>query len=377
MSAPVPDPRVWHSRSWPPLPRLDGGVTADVCVVGAGGSGLACARELLSLGRSVVMLDAGAVAGGAAGSNGGFLLAGLPSFHHDAEREIGPARARVIYRLTMAELDRMAAETPAVVRRLGSLRIADTPAEVDDCARQFASMRAADLPVEHYAGPEGHGLLIPTDGAFHPLARCRTLAERALAGGARIFEQSAAREIGDGRVTTDHGTVRCRHVVVAVDGGLELLLPVLATRVRSARLQMIATAPATDVLAPRPVYRRWGLDYWHQLPNGRIALGGGRDVGGEAEWTTDRDVTPVVQHYLENTLREQVGTTAPTTHRWAATVAFTTDHMPVVDQIDPRVWVIGGYSGTGNVLGALLGRGVAQTIVNGTSPLLAPFLPTA
>ncbi len=365
--------RVWDGAPWPPCPSLAGDHDVDVCVIGAGGSGLACAEALVEQGQRVIELDADAVASGAAGSNGGFLLAGLPSFHHDAVRGIGVERATAIYRLTIAEIERMARETPTLVRRCGSLRIADSAAEAEDCTTQFESMRASNLAVERYAGPEGHGLLIPTDGAFQPLARCRALASSLLARGGRIFERSPAVEIASGSVSTPDGRVTCQHVVVAVDGGLERLLPELEGRVRSARLQMLATAPATDVTIPRPVYIRWGFDYWQQLPDGRIAMGGARDLAGESEWTCDRSPTTDVQERLEATLRTRVETSAPVVHRWAATVGFTRDHMPVAGQLRPGVWALGGYSGTGNVLGALLGRAVAEAIVHGHSPTLAYF----
>ena len=373
MSSPAPAPAVWHDAPWPGLPSLDGDVDADVCVVGLGGSGLTCVRELLALGRRVVGVDAGAVAQGAAGRNGGFLLAGLTAFYHDAVRAIGRERALAIYRLTLREIDRICAETPEVVRRVGSLRIADSPAEEADCEAQHAAMRADGLPVERYEGPEGRGLLVPSDGAFHPLARCHALARRAMDEGALLFERSRALDVVHGGVVTAAGRVRAPHVVVAVDGGLERLLPEFHGLVRSTRLQMLATAPAPEVSIPRPVYARWGHDYWQQLPDLRIALGGGRDLGGDAEWTHEPTPSATIQHALERILRDRLGVRAPVTHRWAATVGYTTDRMPVATEARPGVWAIGGYSGTGNVIGALLGRAVAHAIVHGESPDLAPF----
>ena len=364
---------VWHDGAWDALPALDGDVAADVCVVGLGGSGLSCVHELLRLGVDVVGVDAAAVGAGAAGRNGGFLLAGMAAFYHDAVADLGRERARAIYRLTMAEIDRMAEETPALIARVGSLRVADSPEEVEDCAAQLAAMRADALPAEPYEGPEGRGLLIPTDGALQPLARCRLLARRATALGARLFERSPAVAVGAGAVETTGGRVRCRHVVVAVDGRLEHVLPELRGRVRSARLQMLATEPAPEVRIPRPVYARWGYDYWQQLPDGRVAVGGGRDVGGDAEWALEGPPAAAVQHALERLLRERLGVRAPVSHRWAAAVGYTADRRPVAEEVRPGVWAIGAYSGTGNVVGALLGRGVAQALALGDSPLLRPF----
>jgi len=364
---------VWHDGVWLALPTLAHPIEADVCVVGLGGSGLACVHELLALGQRVVGLDAASVASGAAGRNGGFLLAGVTSFHHDAVREIGRERARAIYQLTISEIARMGAETPDAVRHIGSLRIADDAAELRDCDAQYDAMRADGLPVERYGGAEGRGLFLPTDGAFQPLARCRTLALRAVEGGALLFEHSPAMAISGTEVQTPHGRVRCRSVVVALDGALATVLPELAPRVRSVRLQMLATAPTSEVTVPHPVYTRWGYEYWQQTVDGRIALGGFRDVGGDAEWTADATPSATVQRALERYLRERIGVQAPITHRWAATVGYTADRMPVIEQVRPDVWAIGGYSGTGNVIGSLLGRGVAQRIARGSSELLAPF----
>lgn len=371
-----PDARgtpVWDVGSAPDLPRLEGDVEADVCVVGLGGSGLACAGELVRLGARVVGVDAGRVGGGAAGRNGGFLLAGLALFYHDAVARYGRERALALYRLTLDELDRLELETPALVSRTGSLRIAESEDELADCALQLAAMQADALSVERYEGPEGVGLLVPGDGTFQPLARCRVLATRVAAEGARLFERSPVTRIDASGVRTERGLVRARQIVVAVDGCLERLLPELSIRVRTARLQMLATEPTTEVHLTRPVYARWGYDYWQQRPDGAIALGGARDIAGESEWTTNATPTPAVQAALERRLREQLGVRAPISHRWAASVGYTPDYLPVVAEVRPAVWAIGGYCGTGNVIGALLGRGVARWLRTADDSLIRPF----
>jgi glycine/D-amino acid oxidase-like deaminating enzyme len=355
----TPTPPVWEDAPGLDLPALGGEVHADVCVVGLGGSGLAAVRGLAESGVRVVGLDAGEVACGAAGRNGGFLLAGLYDFYHDAVANFGRERARRLYELTIAEVARLAAETPEAVRLVGSLRVAASPEEEDDCRAQLAAMEADALPVTWYDGAEGRGLLVPTDGAMHPLRRVRALARLALGAGARLFERSAAVEIAGDTVRTADGVVRCRGVVVAVDGALDRLLPELAPRVRTARLQMLATAPAPEVTVARPVYRRWGYDYWQQLPDGAVALGGARDVGGETEWTHDARPTAPVQQALETLLRETIGVRAPVVRRWAALVGYSDSGLPVLEEVRPGVWACGAYSGTGNVLGALCGRAAA------------------
>jgi gamma-glutamylputrescine oxidase len=358
---------IWGEDEAFTLPMLDADVETDVCVVGLGGSGLACVNALAAAGKRVTGIDAVAVAAGAAGRNGGFLLGGLAMFHHDAVQRLGEAAAAAVYQETLNQIARMAEETPAAVRRTGSLRIATSSAELDDCQHQLDAMRTSGLPVEPYTGPEGQGLLFPHDATFDPAMRCRMLARRAASNGALLFDRTAATRVAPGLVQTERGYIRAREIVVAVDGGLEKIVPELSTHVRSARLQMLATAPAPEVQWPRPVYARWGLDYWQQRSDCRIVAGGFRDVGGDAEWTTDATPSDAVQNALTRLLRDRLGVRAEVTHRWAATVAYTQTGLPILEQVRPGVWAIGAYSGTGNVIGALCGRAVADIIVSGKS----------
>lgn len=353
---------MWDNAPWPGLPALRGDVACDICVVGLGGSGLAAVGELLRLGKRVVGIDAGMVAGGAAGRNGGFLLAGPADFHHDAIRTMGRERAVELYLRTLAEMDRMQQETPDAIRRDGSLRLAEDDRELEDCREQLDAMRADGLAAEWYEGPEGKGLRIPTDGVFQPLRRCRQLAQRAAELGALLHEHTTALDIEGNRVATSGGVISCDAVIVAVDGRLEQVIPELRGRVRTARLQMIATAPTDEYRTPYAVYARDGYEYWQQLPDGGIVLGGMRDRGGEGEWTDVAEPAEPVQSLLETHLRERLGVRAPITHRWAGVVGYTDDWLPVFEEVRPGVIVIGGYSGTGNVIGAMYGREAARRV---------------
>lgn len=352
---------LWHDLPAEPRPSLDDDCTADVCVIGLGGSGLAAAREARALGARVVALEATGVAGGAAGRNGGLLLGGLAEFHHDACERWGADAATALYRHTLDELGRMRADAPDATWWRGSLRIADDDAEVDDCARQQARMALDGLRVEWYEGPEGRGLLFPEDGACHPVRRARLLAQRAAQEGVVLYERTPVTAIADGEVHTDGGAVvYAPLVLVCTDGGLGDLVPEVARRARPVRLQMLATAAAADVALVRPVYARYGYDYWQQLPDGRVVLGGGRDQFRAAEFTRDDTPSAEVQAFLESRLRAAVGTSATITHRWAATVSFTDDALPIVEPVREGVWAVGAYNGTGNVVGALCARGAAR-----------------
>ena len=355
---------------WTPLPALEGRQHADACVVGLGGSGLAAVGELLRMGKRVVGVDCAEVGGGAAGRNGGFLLAGTAGFHHDVVAIMGRERAVSTYLLTLAEMDRMTAETPDLVRRVGSLRLSASDEERADCVRQLDAMVADGLPAEWYDGDAGVGLFVPTDGAFQPLARCRRLARIAIAEGAVLFEQTPALDVSGHLVRTPHGVVECDTVIVAVDGRLTRLLPELAPRARVARLQMLATAPVHPIRWPQPCYSRFGYDYWQQLPDGRLVIGGYRDHHVQDEWTDADSPSAAIQSLLERHVREHLGVDAPVTHRWAASVSYTEDELPIFEEVRPAVWAIGAYSGTGNVVGSVCGRAAARAAFGETTPAL-------
>ena len=361
---------LWNDHPWDALPPLETDITCDLCVIGLGGSGLAAILEGLEQGASVIGLDAIGIGAGAAGRNGGFVLAGLASFYHEDVAQHGRSRAAKMYGATLEEIERLRTLTPNDIRHTGSLRIAMSSDELEDCALQKMALEADGFPVESYEGIEGIGLLFPADCAMNPLARVRNLARLAISKGARLFESSKALEIKTGLVSGEKFLIRAQKIIVAVDGKLEGIFPEL--KVRTARLQMLGTAPCEPRFA-RPVYARFGYEYWQQLPDGRIVLGGFRDQFEQAEWTFEDSPSKNLQARLEDFLRTDLGVTSEITHRWAASVSYSSGLLPVLEQVQENVWALGGYSGTGNVVGSIFGRMAAQLALQGHSGLSNVF----
>jgi glycine/D-amino acid oxidase-like deaminating enzyme len=364
--------------SWAGLPPLDGDRTADACVVGLGGSGLAAVAALVERGLAVVGVDAGRVASGAAGRNGGFLLGGPALFLHDAIAHWGADTAVGLYRETLRELDRLETALGSdVVRRVGSIRLAGLPGEpaaeaadrereLADVAAHAAALRAHGLAVADYTGPLGTGIYLPDDAAMNPARRALGLATTLSL--VALFEHTPVTRVEPGRVITERGVISAGVVIVAVDGRLEVLLPQLAGRVRTARLQMLATAPVAAGRLPCPVYGRWGYDYAQQTSDGRLFVGGGRDLFEAQEWTADAAPTAPVQGYLDGLAARMAGEPVQVTHRWAASVGYTPDGRPLCAQVADGVIAIGGYNGTGNLVGPVAARAAVALAVDGTSP---------
>lgn len=359
----------WLDYPYEPRPPLEHELTADVCVIGAGVGGLSCARELARRGLDTVVLEARTVASGASGRNGGFLLAGAAPFHVDARERFGHEAARRLYERTVEAQGEVYAlaeglGTGDAVRRVGSLRLATSDEEAEHVRRHVQALRedgfAAELVERDELEPAlqrlGHaGCLVDHDGALQPARWIRALATDAEAAGARIYENTRGEP---GR------PVKAAHTVIAADGALEGLVP----SVRSRRLHMIATAPLSERVVSTLVYARYGYEYFQQTPDGRIALGGFSDLDGDASYTHEEDGNPEVWARLERYLHDELGLTgAHITHRWVGIVGFSEGDRPFAGQVEEGLYALGGYSGTGNLIGFIAGRAVAELIATGAS----------
>jgi len=356
----------------PEFTALNSNLEVDLVVVGLGGSGLTALLHAAQQGLNVVGIDSDRIAAGAGGRNGGLLLAGIAAFHHDARVSLGRARAVKLYNHTLAEMDLIEATTPMAVNRAGALRIAHDDSELIDVIKHRDALIEDGFPVADYEGAQGRGILITTDGTFQPALRATLLAKLAVQAGAQIFTHTPAIRIDSGVVDTPNGAITAKNIIVAIDGNLGKALPQVAKDVHPVRLQMVSTAPEPKLKLEYAVYTRDAWDYWQQLPDGRIAMGGGRDQAIESENTDNSEPTPLMREYLSERLKN-IGSTSPIEHHWAAVVSYTETGLPLIREAVPGVWALGGYCGTGNIVGALLGRAVVNFCIDGHSEVIQDF----
>jgi gamma-glutamylputrescine oxidase len=356
-----------------PGPRLDG--TVDVAVVGGGVTGLSCALTLAEGGLRIRVYEARTIASGASGRNGGFALRGGAMAYDRAREQLGAERAQALWRLTERALDRMEDLAGDAMRRVGSLRLAADVQERDELAAAYEALRADGFEAEWLDELPGRlaelypsALLNPRDGALQPARWVRRLAARATRAGADIREHervTAIRELDAGAV------------VVASDGYPSGLVGALEELVQPTRGQVVVTESLKERLYERPHYARRGFDYWQQLPDGRLVVGGRRDMDLTGERTSEEGTTPVIQAALEELVRTLLRRAPAITHRWSGIFGMSPDELPLVGRIpgEDRVWVAGGYSGHGNVLGLACGDLVAKAILGRREPELELFDP--
>jgi gamma-glutamylputrescine oxidase len=359
------------SRSYPPL---DGDVTADVAVVGAGIAGVATAYFLASAGAKVVVLDARGVAEAASGRNAGFLLAGVAENFVAASRRYGEANALRIWRFTK--------RTQALARSLvkehgidcdlrwnGSDQIAGDAEEWQEIQDSARLLSAAGVAVS--VDPKGHSATYLDDGELHPVRWVRGLAAAAVKNGARIHDSTRADAVGAGEVRTAGGTVRAGAVVLCTNAYTAHLAP---SRVRPVRGQMLATG-TTEPIFNRPAYANRGYQYWRQTPDGRVLVGGWRDTAVDEEVGEEERTTERIQKQLEAFLNER-RIRASVTHRWAGTMGFSHDALPYIGPIAERLFVCGGFTGHGMAFGPASAELVAALVRGSTHPDAELFDPS-
>lgn len=353
--------------------RIDGAV--DVAVVGGGITGCSCALALAEAGMKVRLFEAREVAGGASGRNGGFALRGGAAPYPVLAESIGADATAELWRWTESELEQLAALAGDAFRPTGSLRLAVDDEERDELLEEYEALRAAGFAAEWRDDPPAPlerypaALFHPPDGVLQPARLVRRIAERVAAAGVEIQEHTPvglAEETG------------AETIVVATDGYPSGLLGELEGLIVPTRGQVIATEPIDELLFEVPHYGRHGFDYWHQRLDGRIVAGGFRDVSLDTEFTAEEVTTPVVQEALERFIEEHVGRRLRIDYRWAGIFGMVFDFLPVVGRVPGQdgVWVAGGYSGHGNVLGFACGRLVAHAILGEPDPKLDLFEPT-
>lgn len=365
----------WLDEPAEPVRRVTFDGSVDVAVVGGGVTGLSCALTLAESGLRVRLHEARTVASGASGRNGGFALRGGAMPYDRARATLGPERAAALWRLTERTLVRMAGLADDALRRVGSLRLAADEHERDELLAEHAALRDDGLAAEWIDEPRGRlagrylgAVFHPPDGALHPGRWIRRLAAGAAEAGAEIREHDRVESLAALGADT---------VVVASDGYPSGLLGVIDEVVRPTRGQMVATEPLGEVLYERPHYARHGFDYWQQLPDGRLLVGGRRDTDLEGESTAEEATTPEIQAALETLVTELVGRLPAITHRWSGIFGTSPDALPLVGRVPGHdgVWVSRGYSGHGNVLGFacgdLVGRALAgdrDAVLDGLAP---------
>jgi len=357
-----------------PFPPLKGQASADVCIIGAGYTGLSAALHLARAGLDVVVLDAQRVGFGASGRNGGQVGSGQRLEQDALEKMAGREAARKLWD--------MGEEAKALVRSLaadmglpfhpGVAHACYTKAEVTH-AQQYREKLAKDYGYTQIdALPDGligsgafkGGDIDRGAGHLHPLNFAIGLAQAAVAAGARIYERSEVHHIQHNlrsEVQTAHGRISCNHVILAGNGYLSGLDRKVAARVMPINNFIVATEPLGDraagILAENVAVAdsKFVVNYWRLSDDKRLLFGGGESYGYKFPDVVKTVRKPMLEVYPQ--LRD-----VKIDYAWGGTLAITMNRMPCFVRTHPRVFSASGYSGHGVAMATLAGKLMAQAV---------------
>ena len=375
-------PDSWYAASATPLdafPPLKGDARADVCIIGAGYTGLSAALHLAQAGVDVAVVEAHRVGFGASGRNGGQVGTGFNNGQDWLENRLGDAKARALWDLaedaktTLRDLirdHRIDADWRSGVAHCCRFdtEVAEAHAEAGMLAQRYGyeqieprdrTRMATLVGTDVYAG----GTLDHGAGHIHPLRLALGLAKAAAAAGARIYENTPVISITPGApniVAGDHGRMTADHIILATNGYVGGLDAQVSARVMPINNYIVATeplgedAPLTKDIAANDT--RFVVNYWRQTPDKRLLFGGGESYG----YRFPRDIAAKVRPALAQVYPRLADVRID--HAWGGTLAITSHRLPHFARPAPSVYSAAGYSGHGVALAVMAGRVLAEVI---------------
>lgn len=386
----------WHEDAPEPGAPLRGTVDCDVCIIGAGYTGLSSALALRREGYEVVVLEAEAVGFGASGRNAGHLTPTIGKDLPTLLKLYSKERVRALLRLqeiaishveALIERHGIACEYEATGTVVAAVHGRQHGA-IDRAAAAAASMGIPGELLDE-AGMARRGLpraftrgyFEPHGGVLHPGRYVRGLAAAARTAGAAIYEGSAVRTIVDEaphRVLTDHGEVRCKNVVIGTNAYTPQLGRLRSSGIRI-QVQLFRTAPLRpDQLEVLGWRGREGIYTAHEILESYRLTRENRIVGGSKYIRTGfgsreiPDVDAGVAGRLVDTFRQRFPELSglPIDRHWGGPIYLSLDFLPVVGRRGKRgsIFHSVAYAGHGVALASYAGEMVADLLGGRAGP---------
>jgi gamma-glutamylputrescine oxidase len=361
-------------------PPLSGSQTADVCVIGAGFSGISTALFLAERGYKVQVVEANRVGWGASGRNGGQIIGGI-SGEGKLANSLGAEGERLLWDMRWAGHDiiRERVDTYNIDCDLkwGYLDVAIKPRHLRDQREELEKMERYQFPHEYRSlsaqetqeliGTDAYigSLLNKGNGHLHPLNLCIGEAQAAVSLGAVIYEQSPVLRIDKGSkptVVTANGSITADSVVLA-GNAYHLIEPKLRNHIIPVNSFIIATEPLNDeqiakcnpqdlaVCDPNFV-----LEYFRLSADKRLLFGGRCNYFGSDPAKIRAMLTPKMLRIYPQLANIKID------YAWGGTIGVTVNRVPQLGKLSDNVYFSQGYSGHGVNVTHLAGRIMADAV---------------
>lgn len=363
-------------------PSLEGALEADVCVIGAGFTGVSAALQLAENGYKVIVLEGERVGFGASGRNGGQIVNGYSRDLETIARRYGPDKA--------ARLGAMSLEGGQIIReRVAKYDIKCDlvdggffAAFTDKQVREMAHVKAhwekhghtglemvSKAEVGKYVKSDRYvgGMIDKLGGHIHPLNLVLGEAAAVESLGGRIFENSRVTGVDFGAnpvVRTAKGRVTAKYVLVCGNAYLGSMLPKITDKMMPVSSQVMATEPLDPKLIEELLPANYCvedanyvLDYYRRTADNRLLYGGGIGYGGQ----DPANLTGVIRPNMLKTFPQLSNTKIE--FAWSGNFALTLTRIPHMGKLADNVYFSHGDSGHGvtttHLLGKILGEAVA------------------
>lgn len=362
-------------------PKLDGQHTADICIIGAGFTGISAALELSEKGYAVIVLEGDRIGFGASGRNGGQIVNGYSRDLETIARRYGQEKAD--------RLGEMSLEGGRIIRE----RVAKYGIEcdlvdggffaafTDKQVKEMANVRAnwmkhghdglemvSKSEVARYAKTDRYvgGMIDRHGGHIHPLDLVLGEAAAAESLGAKIFENSKVVHLDTGPqpfVCTEGGIVRAKHILVCGNAYMAGIAPKVTEKMMPVSSQVMATEPLDAKLIEELLPANYCvedanyvLDYYRRTADNRLLYGGGIGYGGQ----DPKNLTGVIRPNMLKTFPQLKDVKID--FAWSGNFALTLTRIPHMGKLSDTVYFSHGDSGHGvtttHLLGKILGEAV-------------------
>jgi len=366
----------------PARPRLEGNVTADICVIGGGIAGCSTALELAERGFQVALLEAEHIGWGASGRSGGQAIFGFGTSMDTLVRQVGAADARRMWDVSVEALDllrdRVARHQIDCDLHRGQMHVGVRPRHRDELLAWqqemeqqygYTGLKFLEQPeVEALIATQRYnsGLYDERSGHLHPLNYTLGLAAAGERAGVTLYEQSRVTAIEHGDtacVRTAGGEIRARFVAVCCNAYIEELIPKVRARIMPVGTYIVATEPLgeqriTGVLRENIAVSdiNWVLDYFRRSADHRLLFGGRVSYSGldpvNTKGATRARMIGVFPQLADVRIE----------YAWGGWLDVSMNRAPDFNRVAPNVYYVQGFSGHGIALTGMAGRLIAEAI---------------
>ncbi|MFC3608855.1 NAD(P)/FAD-dependent oxidoreductase [Stutzerimonas tarimensis] len=362
-------------------PSLREALETDICVIGAGYTGLSAALSLLEAGFRVVVLEAARVGFGASGRNGGQIVNSYSRDIDVIERSVGSAEASMIgamafegariirERVARYHIDCdlknggvFAAFNARQMRHLESQKALWQRHGYEELQMLDQAQIQQVVATNRYVG----GVLDRMGGHIHPLNLALGEAAGVESLGGTIFEQSPVVNIertSSPVVRTPEGSVRAKFLVVAGNAYLGDLLPELAAKSMPCGSQVIATEPLDGDLAASLLPQdycvedcNYLLDYYRLSADKRLIYGGGVVYGARDPDDIEAIIRPKMLKTFPQLAKARID------YAWSGNFLLTLSRLPQMGRLDDNIYYSQGCSGHGVTYTHLAGKLLAEAL---------------